>query len=199
MMGLMTVLAAAAVTSSVVAFDPNAKTGLAWPNQLWVPMAGFTASDTRISSYYNWGPDANIPSSRQRPLFDTPFPFVPMLWGCNSTYTEPFQEAVRNNFSNVMLTNERDILGFNEPEIEGQSECTPQAAVDAWLEYLEPLKAQGYRLGSPAVTSGDFGKQWFTEWWRLCDGRCHPDFVALHWVCGKRSSLRESWLTGSTT
>ena len=173
-----------------LAFDPNSKTGLAWPNQLWVPMAGFTASDTRISTYYNWGPDANVPSSRQRPLFDVPFPFVPMLWGCNSTYTEPFQEAVKNNFSDVMLTNQRDILGFNEPEITGQSECTPQEAVDAWLTYLEPLKAQGYRLGSPAVTSGDYGKAWYKEWWSLCAGRCNPDFIALHWVRhGGRSGL----------
>jgi hypothetical protein len=183
---------------SALAFDPNSKTGLAWPNQLWVPMAGFTASDTRISSYYNWSPNANTPSSRQRPLFDTPFPFIPMLWGCNSTYTEPFQEAVRNNFSNVMLTNERDILGFNEPEITGQSECTPQEAVDAWLEYLEPLREQGYRLGSPAVTSGDFGKEWFREWWRLCDGRCHPDFVALHWVGSGVLDIIRLPLMGST-
>lgn len=165
-----------------VAFDPNSKTGLAWANQLWVPMAGFTAQDTRISSYYNWSPSPQIPSSRQRPLFDVPFPFVPMLWGCNSTYYEPFVEAARNNFSDVMLTNERDILGFNEPEITGQSECTPQQAVDGWLEYLEPLREQGYRLGSPAVTSGSYGAEWYAEWWRLCDGRCHPDFIALHWV-----------------
>lgn len=112
---------------------------------------------------------------------------------------EPWQEAVRNNFSDVMLTNERDVLGFNEPEITGQSECTPQEAVDAWLEHLEPLRDQGYRLGSPAVTSGSYGSEWYAEWWRLCDGRCHPDFIALHWVRGRRLGLirTSEWTTRS--
>lgn len=180
--GTGSLIALLAMAHEALAYDPNSKTGLAWPNQLWVPMAGFTASDTRISSYYNWSPTPQIPSNRQRPLFDVPFPFIPMLWGCNVTYTRPFQEAVAGNFSDVMLTNQREVLGFNEPEITGQSECTPQEAVDAWIEFLEPLKSQGYRLGSPAVTSGDFGREWFREWWRLCDGRCNPDFIPVHWV-----------------
>jgi hypothetical protein len=163
------------------AFDPSSKQGLAWPNGVHVPMAGFTSNTTTISSYYTWSPDPVIPNT-QSSLYSIPFPFIPMLWGCNSTYTAPFAEAVRDNFSDVALTSDKVILGFNEPNQVGQAECTPQEAADAWMTYLEPLKAQGYRLGSPAVTSAPDGLTWMQEWLRICAGRCNPDFIALHWV-----------------
>lgn len=147
-----------------------------------VPMAGFTGDGTLISSYYNWSPYPVIPSSRDSSLYDVPFTFVPMLWGCNSTYIEPFLKQVANNFSDVDLTPKRDILGFNEPNQIGQAECSPEEAAQTWIEVIEPLKSQGYRLGSPAVTSGDSGKSWMARWYEACNGSCNPDFTALHWV-----------------
>ena len=156
--------------------------GLAWPNGLWVPMAGFNSPNTSISSYYTWSPDPVIPPNASSPLDDVPFPFIPMLWGCNSTYTEPWSSAVENNFQGVNLTSDRAILGFNEPNIEGQSNCSPEEAAQAWKTYLEPLRDQGYRLGSPAVTSGQSGSDWFSSWLEACDGDCNFDFITLHWV-----------------
>ncbi|OWZ31021.1 hypothetical protein C347_03779 [Cryptococcus neoformans AD2-60a] len=155
--------------------------GLAWANNLWVPMAGFTGDGTLISSYYNWSPYPDIPTSRHSSLFDVPFTFVPMLWSCNSTYIEPFLEQVANNFSDVILTPQRAILGFNEPDQTGQAECSPEEAAQTWIEVIEPLKSQGYRLGSPAVTSGYSGREWMAQWYEACNGSCNPDFTAVHW------------------
>lgn len=135
--------------------------------------------------YYNWAPEPIIPHTRN-PLYSVPFEYVPMLWAPNSTYLEPFLAAVENNFSSVALTAQRDILAFNEPNQVGQADCTPQEAAQVWVEYLEPLKAQGYRLGSPAVTSAPDGMDWMQEWLKSCNGSCKPDFIAVHWYVARR-------------
>nr|XP_019044710.1 hypothetical protein I302_06623 [Kwoniella bestiolae CBS 10118]OCF23640.1 hypothetical protein I302_06623 [Kwoniella bestiolae CBS 10118] len=155
--------------------------GLAWPNQLWVPTGGFTAPGTTLSSYYTWGPDPIIPPANSSGIWDIPFPFIPMLWGCTQSYIEPFQRALWSNFSNATLTPRREILGFNEPDHPQQAACTPQEAARVWREVLEPLRYQGYRVGSPAVTSGEAGRKWMRDWYEACMGGCKPDFLALHW------------------
>ncbi|GFZ49514.1 hypothetical protein JCM24511_07634 [Saitozyma sp. JCM 24511] len=157
------------------------KPGLAWPNSYYVPMAGFDGNNTLISSYYNWSPSPAITPKGYSSLYAVPFPFIPMLWGCNATYTDPFQSAVDSNFSNAMLTSDRVVLGFNEPDITGQSDCSPSDAASAWKTYLEPLRSKGYRVGSPAVSSGTAGKEWLEDWFEACGGGCNPNFIALHW------------------
>jgi hypothetical protein len=157
--------------------------GLAWPNQLWVPMAGFTGPSTSISSYYTWTPHPVIPTPDLPPIYNVPFDFIPNLWGCTDDKINEFNDALRGNFSNVKLTPSREILGFNEPDLPGQANCSPERAAEVWQSTLEPLKKQGYRIGSPAVSGGPAGKAWMQRWFEVCDGGCDPDFVAVHWVC----------------
>jgi len=97
-----------------------------------------------------------------------------MLWGWNQY----------NDF--VTLTSGQDgtgrsILGMNEPNQSGQSDMSPQSGVELWLDIIQPLKAKGYRLGSPATTSAPSGKQWVQDFLTICNGRCSVDFIALHW------------------
>ena len=153
--------------------------GLAWPNKLWVPMGGFTAPNTSISSYYTWSAEPVIPGSHHPSTYDVPFEFIPMLWGCNDTYIKPFNTALDANFYNVALTQQRDILGFNEPDLDVQSNCTPADAARVWIQNIEPLRSRGYRLGAP-VPAG--GKEWLQEWFAACNGGCNPDFMTVHWV-----------------
>jgi len=54
-----------------------------------------------------------------------------------------------------------------------------EEGVAFWLANIEPLRAQGLRLGSPAMSSGPAGKRWLQDFFRICDGRCTVDFVAL--------------------
>ncbi|KAK4684988.1 hypothetical protein P7C73_g5170, partial [Tremellales sp. Uapishka_1] len=155
-----------------LAIDPSSKRGLAWPNGNYVPISTFDTSNTSISSYYTWSPD---------PISDSPFPFIPMLWGANETYIDPFNTALNESFWNVSLTAERVLLGFNEPDNVGQSNVSPSEGAATWINVLEPLKREGYRLGSPAITSAPSGKNWLLDWWDECAGGCNPDFVVLHW------------------
>ena len=154
--------------------------GLAWANGLWVPMGGFNAPGTSISSYYTWSPNPVVPSSSLSPIFNVPFDFIPMIWGCSDGDVSGFNAAMKSNFSNVKLTPGKEILAFNEPDLKGQADCSPERAADVWKSSIEPLKAKGYRLGSPAVTGG--GKEWMQRWFRACEGGCDPDFIAVHWV-----------------
>lgn len=48
-----------------------------------------------------------------------------------------------------------------------------------WKSYVEPLKSQGLRLGTPAPSSAPSGKTWIQDWLSVCAGGCNPDFVAL--------------------
>jgi hypothetical protein len=47
-----------------------------------------------------------------------------------------------------------------------------------WQTYIQPLKAQGMRLGSPAPTSAPDGKTWLQGFLTACEG-CTVDFIAL--------------------
>jgi hypothetical protein len=48
-----------------------------------------------------------------------------------------------------------------------------------WKTYLEPLKAAGIRLGSPATTSSPTGKVWLQDFLTACAGGCTVDYVVL--------------------
>ncbi|KAJ6610462.1 hypothetical protein B0H10DRAFT_2166048 [Mycena sp. CBHHK59/15] len=60
------------------------------------------------------------------------------------------------------------ILAFNEPDLPAPQANIPAVeAAQLWQQHIQPLKASGVRLGSPA----------FTE---ACTG-CTIDFVVVHW------------------
>lgn len=68
---------------------------------------------------------------------------------------------------------------FARPQQAGQSNLTPAQGAELWQQYIEPLKAQGVRLGTPATSSAPSGKTWVQDWLSTCGGGCTPDFVAL--------------------
>lgn len=166
-----------------------ASPGLAWPNQLYVPMAGFAGPGTAISSYYTWSPNPIIKPKSYPSIYSVPFDFIPMIWGCSDDDIAGFNAALNTTFQGVNLTSTKDILAFNEPDLGAQANCSPEKAAQVWKDVLEPLKKKGYRLGSPAVTGGPAGKQWMQDWLEGCQGGCNPDFVAVHWVVKVEHSL----------
>lgn len=147
-------------------YHPPSKRGLSWANGQWVPLTPWEGPNTSISAVYDWAPAPNVNSS---------FPFVPMLWGCDESHISAWDSAAAANFSNVRLTPDRALLAFNEPELGVQSNCSPSTAAALWISHFEPLKAKGYRLGTPAVTMGPNGKAWLLEWFAECAGGCNPD------------------------
>ena len=101
-----------------------------------------------------------------------------------STQVSQWSQTINSTVQQYHVTH---VLGFNEPQQPGQSNLTPSDAANLWKSQLEPLKAQGILLGSPAPSSAPNGKQWLLEWMQACggwdgsQGGCTVDFVALHW------------------
>ncbi|TCD61263.1 hypothetical protein EIP91_008696 [Steccherinum ochraceum] len=151
----------------------TAKAGLAWPNGDFDNVDQYRSTG-KVQWYYTWGPSP----------IDTDLEFVPMLWGTNQV--SEWSHSISNTIQQHHVTH---ALGFNEPQQPGQSNLSPTDAASIWKAQLEPLKAQGILLGSPAPSSAPSGKQWLLDWQQACGGwngngstgGCTVDFVALHW------------------
>jgi len=146
------------------AVTPSSKAGLAWANGPYVDMKQFQSTG-KVSWYYSWSPDS----------LDTNLEFVPMLWG--QRQVAEFSSTINRTIAARKVSH---VLGMNEPELSSQANMTPSQAADMWKGYVEPLKARGLRLGSPASTSGPSGKAWLVDFLTACVG-CSIDFIALHW------------------
>jgi len=131
-------------------------------------------SSNQVSWAYNWGSTAsgNLPSGVQ---------FVPMLWGnsdsLTSTWAADAQAAIDNGAEYL--------LGFNEPDLNTQSNMTPQEAADAWMQYMQPFAGKAKLIG-PAVTNGAYtssgapmGVNWLSEFVSACSS-CTFDGFAMH-------------------
>ena len=116
--------------------------------------------------YYTWSPSKA----------DIDLEFVPMLWGSNQV--SDWESTINDTIKSANVTH---ALGFNEPEIEGQSNISPSDGAALWKAHIEPLKAQGILLGSPAPSGAPAGKQWLLDWMNACQGGCTVDFIAVHY------------------
>jgi len=56
---------------------------------------------------------------------------------------------------------------------------TPEEGAQLWKTYLEPLKAQGVRLGSPAPSGAPSGKVWLQDFLTACNGGCTVDILVI--------------------
>ena len=90
-----------------------------------------------------------------------------MLWG--EKQLSQWDNSINQTVQNLHVTH---ALGFNEPEIAGQSNLSPSDAANLWKAHVEPLKELGVRLGSPAPSGSPQGKQWLLNWMEVCGGGC---------------------------
>ncbi|KAJ7031608.1 glycosyl hydrolase catalytic core-domain-containing protein [Mycena alexandri] len=118
----------------------------------------------QCSWFYNWSPSPS-------PAVPAGLAFVPMQWGRENV--AQFVDTVRKSGAKI-------VLGFNEPELGGQSNIPPAEAAQLWQQYIQPLKSAGVRLGSPAVSSAPAGLPWLASFMKECT-RCTIDFVVVHW------------------
>ncbi|GLY95876.1 sigma-70 family RNA polymerase sigma factor [Actinoplanes sp. NBRC 103695] len=122
-------------------------------------------ADVGASWYYTWGSNNN----------EIPGPagveFVPIIWDERNVTTGTLAEAKREG--------DGTLLGFNEPDMQGQADMTVEQALAKWPE----LEKTGMRLGSPAVAfGGDQENGWLD---RFMDGAkakgLDVDFITVHW------------------
>lgn len=99
-----------------------------------------------------------------------------MMWG-----PPQINDWNANINSTIQRLHVSHVLGFNEPQEPSQSNLSPADGASLWKQYVEPLKAQGLYLGSPAPSSAPSGKTWLLQWLDACGGGCTVDFIALHW------------------
>ncbi|KAJ7099701.1 hypothetical protein C8R44DRAFT_747630 [Mycena epipterygia] len=117
------------------------------------------------SWFYNWAPTP--PASLPAVNLD----FIPMQWGSGDI--EGFADTVRAGGWST-------ILAFNEPNEPAQSNIPAAEAAQLWQQYIQPLKGNGVRLGSPAISSGPNGLPWLADFTSQCTG-CTIDFIVVHW------------------
>ncbi|WP_435176231.1 sigma-70 family RNA polymerase sigma factor [Actinacidiphila sp. bgisy145] len=99
--------------------------------------------------------------------------FVPMIWGADSaTSTALAQAKAAGPY----------LLGFNEPDMSGQSNMTVDQALALWPK----LESAGKVLGSPAVAYGaDTAGGWLDRFMTGARQKGYRvDFITLHWYGG---------------
>ena len=124
-------------------------------------------TESGASWYYNWGATPNgitAPASAS---------FVPMIWGAANVTTATLDQVKQEG--NVLL-------GFNEPDMSGQANMTPQQALNLWPE----LMATGMTLGSPAVaTDAATPGGWLDQFMSGAKARGYRvNFITVHWYGG---------------
>jgi hypothetical protein len=112
----------------------------------------------RLGWYYNWRPFAKIEAVAG-------VEFVPMFWSSRDVSAE--------NLAVVNQGPATHVLGFNEPDMGGQSNMTPEECLEWWPQ-LMTLKQ---RLGSPAPASPGWLEKFMPEAQRR---GLRVDFVCLH-------------------
>lgn len=135
-------------------------------------------SQLHLGWYYNWKP---IPKFAPVPGVE----FVPMFWGPSDLTPE--------NLATVRRSAATHVLGFNEPDMEGQSNLTPAQCLEHWPK----LMALKQRLGSPAPANSLWLDQFLPEARRrglridfLCVHR-YPDISDPHAADAIEQMLRE--------
>ncbi|KAI0916576.1 hypothetical protein AcV5_003026 [Taiwanofungus camphoratus] len=155
------------ITSRAVgsAFGSGIKRGLSFND------ASLTAdfNSGEVSWAYNWDSSfsGSLPSGVE---------YIPMLWGADSDHTSVWEA----NANTAIANGAQYLLGFNEPDLDTQSNLSPQAAAQAWQTYIQPFAGKA-KLVSPAITNGaaPMGTAWLDDFISACSG-CTIDAIAIH-------------------
>lgn len=99
--------------------------------------------------------------------------YVPNFWG-SSKWGE-WNERKKE----IKKFNSKRILAFNEPDIAGQSNMSPEAAASVYMQELEPYRKKGVKVSSPQIV-------WDVDWMdkflkSLRSKGGDVDFMAIHW------------------
>lgn len=121
-------------------------------------------AETGTPWFYTWGPNHEgiVPPDGCE--------FIPMIWGMRDLTQDVLGQ---------LPAGAPALLGFNEPDLDSESNIPVGQALDAWPQ----LEATGLRLGAPAVSqAGHVGGSWLDQFMRgVRDRGLRVDFIPLHW------------------
>ncbi|MET7681096.1 glycosyl hydrolase [Streptomyces sp. NPDC005423] len=122
-------------------------------------------AESGASWYFNWATSTGAVTKPDG------VDYVPMIWGPGSVTDAELGASVQNGT--------KELLGFNEPDNPGQSNMTPEQALDLWPR----LQSTGLRLGAPAVMAGaDVAGGWLDRFMTGASQRgLRVDFIPVHW------------------
>jgi len=148
-----------------LAHSKNPKRGLGYAGTVPGDVINANQTNSVITWEYNW---ASIPPDY---LATANLTYIPMQWG--SVGIDSFASDVQAQGANT-------ILSFNEPDFVDESNILPEDAAKLYMQFIQPLKAKGIRLGGPAVTASPTGVPWLQAFFQACTN-CTIDFLPLHW------------------
>ncbi|MFG3253210.1 glycosyl hydrolase [Streptomyces sp. NPDC048172] len=121
-------------------------------------------ADSGVSWYHNWA--SSSPGIKEPKGVE----YVPTIWGPDSVTDAELNAAKREG---------RNLLAFNEPDLDSQADMTPEQALDLWPR----LESTGLRLGAPAVaTDADKPGSWLDRFMKGAEKRgLRVDFIPVHW------------------
>ncbi|OHT13807.1 hypothetical protein TRFO_43244 [Tritrichomonas foetus] len=137
----------------------NNKKGLAWfPEN---PVSWKSAfANTGVSWYYNW-----------------------MIWQqldpTNMEYVVNVHDKGQVDQVSSTIKDDSIVIGFNEPDLDGNVCGSPQDCANYYKQYLTPLRKSGKisRLSTPAISN--VGLDWLQQFMNSCSD-CAIDFVVVH-------------------
>ncbi|CDO74054.1 Glycoside Hydrolase Family 128 protein [Trametes cinnabarina] len=145
---------------------PGHKICNAWGNGNDPSLANFKTE--HVIGLYDWGVQKPANADKLGYLY------MPMLWGGSKDKIDEFEAAIKPGLGQI-------ILGFNEPNEEGQSNMSPQTAAALWKQHIQPKRSMGYKLATPAMSSRPNGFAWMQDFFKACGDECTFDFQALHY------------------
>ncbi len=124
-------------------------------------MPAKTIDDMKAAWVYNWGPAGRNGEDGIKAGF------VPMIWD--------EKDANPKAIGKIKAAGYDTLLGFNEPDNDGQADMTVGQAIELW----PVLEKSGARLGSPAPAGHE---EWLDEFMAGAKKRGYRvDFTCIHW------------------
>jgi len=144
----------------------SAKRGLSYND---VGLTKNFKGSNEITWAYNWASQ----SGGQLPDGIT---YFPMLWCDDTDHTNTWV----NDANAAIAGGSTHLLGFNEPDLSGQCNISPQQAATSWKQWMQPFAGKA-QLVSPAITNGGapLGQTWMDSFLTACTG-CTIDAIAIH-------------------
>lgn len=161
------------------ASQPGTKRGISGTNT-WTNETDYAALGGEW--YYTWSLYASKAAG-----FITGLPFTPMFWNdlClldpNNTNFEKYCCA-SDETCGMPPRGATHVLGFNEPDLDVQSNMSVERALASWPVLVARSKSIGAAVGSPAMAGDPVGGAWMQEF--MGNVSESVNFTTLHWYKG---------------
>lgn len=137
--------------------------GLAWAvDNTWAPTI---ADKPKIKWFHHW---ADGPVDEMSDI-----EFVPTYWGTKAN--DKWYQRV----AEMKKKQPQHLIGFNEPDIDSQSNMSPGEAAGVWMDQIHPWGQKGVKLVSPQVA---FDLDWLDSFLKNIRSQGGwVDAIAIHW------------------